>query len=252
MRWTHSSRRSRSTWETPITQRLRGSVTVIGSIQRTRSSSRFGTPRVPDTLRPSLYFSKPVKGGYADVQTSGEAWRSFSLVAPDRTVEVAQRVIVREEFATNSALRAVVPFLALIPLSAVLVGWIVARVLRPLRSVTAELRQWEKKGSASLSLSHVPDEMMPLALAMNDLITRLREQLEFRKAFISDAAHELRTPLTALRLQGRNLRTAAATSEREVLAAEMECGFRRMSEMITQMLSLARVDGEAPSAESRL
>jgi two-component system OmpR family sensor kinase/two-component system sensor histidine kinase QseC len=198
---------------------------------------------------PSIAFPKPSAGGYANLQAAGEAWRSFALVSSDRTVEVAQRIVVREEFAANSALRAVLPIVALVPLSWMLVGWVVGRVLRPLRSVTSELQHWEKTEGISLSLHDVPDEVMPLAFATNDLITRLHAQLEFRKAFISDAAHELRTPLTALRLQGRNLRTAKASSEREALAEEMELGFGRMSDMITQMLRLARADGEASNPE---
>ncbi len=196
----------------------------------------------------SIVFPRPSEGGYLNLRAAGEDWRGFALVGPDRTVEVAQRTIVREEFAANSALRAVLPFVALIPLSWILVGWVVGRVLRPLRSVTKELQQWEKTEGTSLSLKDVPDEMMPLALATNDLITRLHAQLEFRKAFVSDAAHELRTPLTALRLQGRNLRTAAHLADRDSLATDMERGFQRMSDMITQLLRLARADGAASNA----
>ena len=77
---------------------------------------------------PSVDFPKPSEGGYAYLRAAGEAWRGFALVGPERTVQVAQRMVVREEFAANSAFRVMLPFAALIPLSWLLVGWVVGRV----------------------------------------------------------------------------------------------------------------------------
>jgi two-component system OmpR family sensor kinase len=117
--------------------------------------------------------------------------------------------------------------------------------------VTSELRRRDHANAGdSLPSADVPDEILPLVLAMNDLISRLDAQLEFRQRFISDAAHELRTPLTALRLQVGNLRGAASGPTAKALIDEMERGLRRMSEMIAQMLDLARA--EAPSASRAL
>src|SRR4029079_15804140 len=133
--------------------------------------------------------------GYSDFAASGDAWRAFTRVSGDRTIQVAQRVAARNEFAADSAMRAVLPIAALIPLSWLLVGWVVGRVLRPLRAVAEQLRRWGKGGTSPLSLDWVADEILPLALATNDLVVRLQAHLEFRERFISDAAHELRTPL---------------------------------------------------------
>src|SRR5581483_1810497 len=154
---------------------------------------------------PSFMTARPTEAGYSNFEAEGEAWRGYTRIDKNRAILVAQRLVVRQEFATDSAWRAVLPIAALIPLSWLLVGWIVSRVLRPLRAVTGELRRWGKAGTNPLSLTDVPDEILPLALATNDLVTRLQAQLEFRERFISDAAHELRTPLTALRLQAKNL-----------------------------------------------
>ena len=155
-------------------------------------------------------------------------------------------MVVREEFAAASAWRAVLPIAALVPLSWLLVGWIVGRVLRPLGAVTAELRRWGKAGTNPLSLDGVPDEILPLALATNDLVTRLQAQLEFRERFISDAAHELRTPLTALHLQARNLSGSSGSPEQAALIKELTDGVRRMSDMVGKLLQLARADASAP------
>jgi two-component system OmpR family sensor kinase len=189
---------------------------------------------------------KPEATGYANFEAMGEEWRAYTWIDGDRAVQVAQRMAVREEFATNSAVRAVLPIAALIPLSWLLVSWLVGRLLRPLHRVTKELRGWGKAATNPLPVSGVPSEIMPLALATNDLITRLQSQLEFREQFISDAAHELRTPLTALRLQVRNLAESAGSSEQALLIADMGAGVRRMSDMVGKLLQLARADASAP------
>ncbi len=195
---------------------------------------------------PSLRPSQPTAPGYSDFEMAGEQWRAYTQIDPGRTIQVAQRMVVRDEFATESALRAILPFAALVPLSWLLVGWGVARVLRPLRAVTSELRSWGKSGTNALSLEGIPDEILPLALATNELVTRLQTQLEFRERFISDAAHELRTPLAALRLQVRNLRDGATSPQQAALIDEMTGGVRRMSDMVTKLLQLARADASAP------
>ncbi len=198
-----------------------------------------GAPRSSD---PSFRTSRPGQTGYTDFTAEGERWRAYAHATSDRTVQVSQRVVVRDEFAADSALRAVLPFVALIPLGWLVVGVVVARVLRPISGVTEQLRHWGASTTSPLVLDAVPDEIMPLALATNDLVTRLQRQLEFREEFISDAAHELRTPLTALRLQTQNLEASSRSPSHSALVAEMKAGVRRMSDMVTKMLQLARAD----------
>jgi len=196
---------------------------------------------------PLFMTARPTEAGYSNFTAEGEAWRGYTRIDRDRAILVAQRLVVRQEFAADSAWRAVLPIAALIPLSWLLVGWIVSRVLRPLRAVTGELQQWGRAGTNPLSLTGVPDEILPLALATNDLVTRLQAQLEFRERFISDAAHELRTPLTALQLQAKNLSDSAASPEQAALITEMTKGVRRMSNMVSKLLQLARADASAPA-----
>jgi two-component system, OmpR family, sensor kinase len=221
----------------PIDPEDRFVITIWDTSGRVRSSD------------PTFSPLRPTATGYSDFDAAGEAWRAYTQFDGDQTVQVAQRMVVRAEFAASSAVRAVLPVAALIPLSWLLVGWVVARVLRPLRDVTSELRQWGSARTNPLSLKGIPDEILPLAVATNDLVTRLQSQLEFRERFISDAAHELRTPLTALRLQVRNLAESTASPNQAGLIAEMSAGVRRMSDMVGKLLQLARSDGSAPTPE---
>lgn len=203
-----------------------------------------GQPRSSDL---SFITARPAGTGYTNFEVGGEMWRGYARASRERTVLVAQRLVVRQEFAANSAWRAILPIAALIPLSLVLVGWVVTRVLRPLNEVTNGLQQWRRSRTNPLPLTGVPDEIMPLALATNDLISRLQAQLEFRERFISDAAHELRTPLTALRLQAENLAGSAGSAEQAALVGEMSDGVRRMSKIVSELLQLARADSSAPT-----
>lgn len=196
----------------------------------------------PHSSDPTFQVAKPAAVGYADFENGGREWRGYTQVLGARTILVAQRIVVRDEFAANSALRAILPVAVLIPLTWLLVGWVVGRVLRPLHGVTQQLRGWGKARTSPLALDGVPDEILPLGLATNELVTRLQSQLEFRERFISDAAHELRTPLAALRLQVGNLAESANSPEQRALLDEVTSGIRRMSEMVGKLLLLARAD----------
>src|SRR5579871_1511416 len=64
---------------------------------------------------PSVILPRPATSGFAYAHLADEDWRTYSLVNRSRVIEVAQRVVVREESATNSAIRALLPVVLLIP-----------------------------------------------------------------------------------------------------------------------------------------
>jgi hypothetical protein len=45
---------------------------------------------------PGLRPARPTTSGYGYLHTAGEDWRRYALVSHDRTVEVAQRTVVRQ------------------------------------------------------------------------------------------------------------------------------------------------------------
>lgn len=151
---------------------------------------------------------------------------------------------VRRELVAVRAFEAVLPILAAVPIALLVVGWIVSRAMRPLDRLAAELPALGDR-SAAIPTAGVPSEVLPLVVAMNDLLGRLKRQLEFRTRFVSDAAHELRTPLAALQLQ----LDAASAGGRDAVPADARASVARMSALVAQMLDLARA--EAPG-ETRL
>jgi signal transduction histidine kinase len=88
--------------------------------------------------------------------------------------------------------------LAIMALVSIALGWLFAgRVLRPVRQMTATLRQISARNlHERLAVSGPRNEIKDLADTIDGLLSRLEVALEGHKRFVANAAHELRTPLT--------------------------------------------------------
>lgn len=182
---------------------------------------------------------QPEHTGYADVVMGGETWRTYATANGTTTVRVAQRDVVRAEFARNAALGAVVPLLLLIPLSWIVVGWAMNRALGRLDHLVQDLVGRGATANGPLPARGVPAEVAPLVEAMNGLILRLQAALDAQKRFVADAAHELRTPLAAMQIQIGAL-DGGQDDRRMALAG----GITRASRLVDQLLRLARLDDD--------
>ena len=190
---------------------------------------------------------QPERAGFADAAMGGQRWRTYTIRSGALTVRVAQRDAVRAEFARSAALGAVAPLILLVPLSWIVVGWAMNRVLGRLDGLVRDLAGRSAAAADPLRMEGVLVEIAPLVEATNGLILRLHDALDAQKRFVADAAHELRTPLAAMRVQVDALGAAedpAPTGPREALSAAL----RRASGLVDQLLRLARLDGDAPGA----
>lgn len=197
------------------------------------------------TLR-DVDIARPTKPGYGNVVIDGEPWRVYSTVNDTWTVQVAQRNKVRQEFAQSAAVGAAAPILIVIPLSWLVVGWALNRMLERLDALARDLANRSAVAAAPIPLAGIPIEVMPLVESMNGLILRLRAAVDAQKRFLSDAAHELRTPLAAMQIQVDNLQVSsfgpvpvAALEDRRAALAR---GVKRASALVSQLLRLAHLD----------
>ena len=183
---------------------------------------------------------KPLSMGFNNLKYGNEAWRAYSIANRGRVIEVAQPLSNREELAATAALRAVAPFLALLPVIGLLVWFIVGRGLASL----AHLADWVGERSSAdltpLPEQGTPQEVLPLIHALNSLLARLGKSLESQRTFVADAAHELRTPLTALTLQAQLIERAKDATERSESLADLKAGLHRATHVVEQLLTLAR------------
>ncbi|MBE0704634.1 MAG: sensor histidine kinase N-terminal domain-containing protein [Alphaproteobacteria bacterium] len=73
--------------------------------------------------------------GFATISASGEEWRVYTLGDARRTVQVAQRMVVRQELAESAAIAAAAPILTVIPLTWLVIGWSLGGVMGSWRSL---------------------------------------------------------------------------------------------------------------------
>jgi two-component system OmpR family sensor kinase len=116
------------------------------------------------------------------------------------------------------------------------------------RAFAGALRRRRPDDVEPVAVDGLPDEVRPVAEALNDLLARLRAALGRERAFLADAAHELRTPLTALDLQAQAV-VDARDDDRDAAIGRLRAGVARVARLVEQLLALAREqDGVAPLA----
>ncbi|QET05583.1 MULTISPECIES: sensor histidine kinase [Cupriavidus] len=183
--------------------------------------------------------------GFSNVRTDQGEWRIYSVQLGPAVVQIAQPLSARRTLAAHMALRTVAPLLLLLPLLGWLVWLAVGRGLRPLRQIASEVRTRDANTLTPLALGPMPDEIAPVATALNQLLERLSHAIDTQRAFVADAAHALRTPLTALQLQAQLVERADSAESRQQAVAQLRAGLERLTHLVAQLLTLARQEPNA-------
>jgi two-component system, OmpR family, sensor kinase len=189
--------------------------------------------------------------GFADLQVRGARWRVYAAAAADgRRVQVWQSGEFRRGQAAERAIAAVAPVLILLPL-AIAILWGVARAMsNAVKAIGGRAALQDAHSIAELPLERVPEEIQPLVVSFNGLLTRLRDAFAEQRQFVQDAAHELRTPIAALALQMENVRGDLPPGACAQSFAQLEAGLKRAQRLVEQLLKLSRQQGpfsEAPA-----
>ncbi len=124
---------------------------------------------------------------------------------------------------------------------------------RPLRQIINQLGHISSNElSTRLDPETVPSELSDLIRSFNDLLKRLDKAFDRLSHFSDDIAHELRTPVTNLMTQTQVAlsRTRSNKEYLEVLYSNME-EFERLSQMIADMLFLAKTDNKINPIEMK-
>lgn len=185
------------------------------------------------------------RAGLSDVAENGQEWRVYRLSDANHDIQIAQRWSARREIATHAATGAALPFLAAIPLAWLVIAWSINRTLRGLHALATDIGRRSVDAQEPLRPNGVPEEIVSLIKAIDELVERYRHALEAQRRFAADAAHELRTPLAAVQIQMENLLAADLTDVTRELADELGAGVRRTSRLANQLLEMARTEGAA-------
>ena len=198
-------------------------------------------------------FETGITAGFSEHRHLGAHWRLYAVQDDDAEyrVVVGEAHAAREGLAREMGLSLLLPATLALPLMALAVWWGVGRSLRPVDGLVRQVGALDAPAPAPLDESAaLPSEIAPLRAALNALIRRVTEAFENERRFTADAAHELRTPLAALKVQAQVALRAQAADSRQHALAQVIAGVDRMTHLVEQLLTLARVDpasqGSAP------
>ncbi len=157
-------------------------------------------------------------------------------------IYIAETVLKRQALINEILGAVVVPQLCLISLASFAVWFGVARGLAPVdavRSAIASRTQWDLRPVTEVQ---APVEIQPLVRAIDDLLNRLREDMELQHRFIANAAHQLRTPLAGLKTQTELAMRADNWPELSNILKQVNQSATNVTRLVNQLLSLAKLE----------
>jgi two-component system OmpR family sensor kinase len=182
----------------------------------------------------------PVAGSirYLVLRVPGAGFEIGALVVATALTNIA--------FGPGQLLGSMLLILPVILLGSIAIGYLLAGTsLRPLKGMMEELKAITDGRSLHrrLAVPHTGDELASLARSANQMIGRLEQSFDSLRRFSADASHELKTPLMILRAGVERALTnpETPTESLEELDRVLE-EINRMTEMIDNLLTLARVD----------
>ena len=139
----------------------------------------------------------------------------------------------------------------LIVTAGILCWWFTWQLTRPIRILRAAARQ-VSQGELSVRVGAAPalrrgDELSELAREFDHMAGRIEQLVTSQQQLLADISHELRSPLArlSLALDLARRRTGGTVPEHDRIAREIH----RLDELIGQLLTLARLQGESRHAQ---
>ena len=158
-------------------------------------------------------------------------------------VEVAETTEKRTQLANKIVASVILPQFVIIPLAVMLVWFGLSRGLRPLTRLRKTIEAREPADLSPIATRRVPEELEPLVEAFNEMLERMKKNVEGQQRFVADAAHQMRTPLTGLKTQAQfAIRETDPEALRHALR-QIATGVDRAARMVNQLLTLARAEG---------
>ena len=195
-------------------------------------------------FRDDTVHGTPVRVAYLWLAAPG------GLAQPAALVQLAETLDERSQLATDIIKGVILPQFVVLPAAVILVWLALSRSVRPLAELQQRIRRRDSGDLSPIRQVGVPDEVVPLVAAINDLLARLDKSISAQKHFLADAAHQLKTPLAGLRTQ-------AELAEREIDSGrsdpaslkhslqQIALSSQRTARMVNQLLAMARTDDNA-------
>lgn len=171
-------------------------------------------------------------------------FRVYTLAFPGRKlrIDVAQPLSERARVSRATAVRLLLPGLVLALVLALGVYVIVRQVIAPIVRYSKGIDQHAPGAASKLAGDVLPQELRPVAAAIDGLLRRVDAALLHERTLTADAAHELRTPLAALRAQAQVALRAQDEQQRREALQSLITGVDRAARVVDSVLTLARLD----------
>jgi two-component system, OmpR family, sensor histidine kinase TctE len=192
-------------------------------------------------LRNSVFRGDEVRIGYLHVPMSSDAPEDIEDPS-HMLLQVAETLDKRNRLANEIIKGVIFPQFMILPLALMLVWFGLSRGLAPLQSLQRRIRDRRPDDLSPIDPNAAPEEIAPLVDAFNDLLLRLRENVDAQKRFIADAAHQMKTPLAGLRTQSELALRESNPDEQRRTLEQLAVGSQRAAHLITQLLALARTE----------
>jgi two-component system sensor histidine kinase TctE len=202
-----------------------------------------GDPEMPLDTGPAKREGVTLHGG----MLGDDAVRIASVPVPvagtpnrEVVLQLAESMTRRQALATSLRTASFLPQFVLLGGAFLLVWYGLAYVITPMRRLKAAIDARDPLDVTPIDPEAVPQEMKPLIVSINGLLSRVGENFEAQRRFIADAAHQLRTPLAGLKSQSE---LALAESDPALIRAALEriaSGTERATHLANRLLALAR------------
>jgi two-component system sensor histidine kinase TctE len=195
---------------------------------------------------PELPSPKPMPAGtprFFDARHHGEPVRVAALRTPGGdTVQVGETLHKRHKL-IEDMLAAEVATTLVIGAVSIALAWVgIAKGLRPLGRLRAQLLLRSSRDLRPLSTGAEPVEIAPLVEAFNRLLTQLSHASTLQQRFMANAAHQLRTPLAGLQMHLEILLRQELAPNLHAEIARLHGATVRAGRLATQLLALAKAE----------
>lgn len=165
-------------------------------------------------------------------------------------VQVAETLINRKDFADQIVVAMLIPQMMLITLGALAVSFGITRGLAGIRDIQAAVSSRSQHDLRPVDQNDAPIEIQPLVLSINQLLQRLRDDIDSQRRFVANAAHQLRTPLAGLKTYLAIARRSSDDGSSVEALRQLDTGMNRITHMVDRLLSLARVEPNGRGIDS--